>query len=542
MFAALLGLVMPLASPAPRPAPRPTLVVLIAIDQFRGNYFERFGPQLTGGLARIRSRAALFPNGMQDHAMTETAPGHSTMLSGRDPARTGIVSNSKGVSDPTAPILGARTAPGASPRRFLGTTLYDWLLAADPSSRVLSVSRKDRGAILPVGRASGDVYWYADSLFTTSTYYASTLPPWVIAYNARRGPQRLAGRTWNLLLPESAYPEPDTMMFENNGGDFTFPHRMSAAPDTAALRLLNYPWMDSLTIDFALTGLRELALGRGDHTDLLVISLSTTDAVGHAFGPDSRELHDQVLRVDRWLGGFFDSLYAAVPEDRVVVAFTSDHGVQSMPEYAAAIEHKPAGRVWFGDAARGAASVMTDRFHTDFGFEFETGLLSADVALLRAHGTNVDSLAAAMAADVRGRRGVAKVFTPRSLAAAPATDIDAVRWRKAIPAGFGWLIAGVLKPGFAWTSGTGAQHGTTNRADVSVPLAFMGPGIRPGVIGRPVRSVDIAPTLAAYLKVKPSEKLDGVVLPEVTSVSPAARDRRHDGKAASGRGRPAPGS
>ena len=328
---------------------------------------------------------------------------------------------------------------------------------SDSASRVLSISRKDRGAILPVGRAVGNVYWYADSLFTTSAYYATALPPWVVEYNARRGPQKLAGTDWRLLLPESAYPEPDSMAFENNGADFTFPHRMSSSADSAAIRLTQlYPWMDSLTrSDFALTGLRTLALGQGAHTDLLVVSLSTTDAVGHAFGPDSRELHDQVLRLDRWLGAFFDSLYAAVPRQQVVVAFTADHGVQSLPEYAAAVEHRPAGRVWFGDAARGATVQLTSRFHTDFGIDFETGLLSADVAALRAHGINVDSLAAAMAADVRSRRGVAKVYTPRTLAAAPATDIDAVRWRKAIPAGFGWLIAGALKPGFVWASGGG---------------------------------------------------------------------------------------
>ncbi len=515
MFTARFSLLLAAGLPAPRPAPHPTLVVLIVVDQFRGDYLERFGSQLTGGLARIRRDAALFPNGMQDHAMTETAPGHSTMLSGRDPAHTGIISNSKGVADPTAPVLGSRSAPGASPRRFLGTTLYDWLLMNDSASRVLSVSRKDRGAILPVGRAVGDVYWYADSLFTTSTYYAAALPPWVVAYNARRGPQKLAGTEWRLLLPESAYPEPDTMAFENNGADFTFPHRMSSSPDSAAIRLTNYPWMDSLTIDFALTGVRTLALGQGTHTDLLVLSLSTTDAVGHAFGPDSRELHDQVLRLDRWLGVFFDSLYAAVPQQQVVVAFTADHGVQSMPEYTAAVEHRPAGRVWFGDVARGATIQLTGRFHTDFGIDFETGLLSADIAALRAHGVNVDSLATAMAADVRNRRGVAKVYTARTLAAAPATDIDAVRWRKAIPATSGWLIAGALKPGFVWASGGGAQHGTTNAQDVSVPIAFMGPGIAPGVHQRSVRTVDIAPTLAALLGVRPSERLDGVVLPEV---------------------------
>ena len=496
--------------------PHPSLVVLIVVDQFPPSYFDRFGPQLTGGLARIKSGSALFVNGMQDHAMTETAPGHSTMLSGRDPARTGIISNSKGVSDPNAPVLGSRSAPGASPRRFLGTTLYDWLLMADSSSRVLAVSRKDRGAILPVGRAAGDIYWYADSIFTTSTYYAASLPPWVTEYNQRRGPQKLAGTQWNLLLPAAAYPERDSVDFENGGSDFVFPHRLSSSPDTAAIRMTSYPWMDSLTIDFALTGVKALALGAGPHTDLLVVSLSTTDAVGHAFGPDSRELHDQVLRLDRWLGDFLTELYAQVPAERVLIAFTSDHGVQALPEYTASVAHHAGGRVWFGDVARGAAAQLTDRYRTDFGIDFETGLVSADVNALRARGVNLDSLANAMAADVRGRRGVTRVYTARSLAAAAPTDLDAARWRKTIPAGYGWLIAGALKPGFVWAAGgTAAQHGTTNAADVAVPIAFIGPGVRPGRFTRPVRTVDIGPTLAAYLGVRPSEKLDGVVLREI---------------------------
>src|SRR6185503_2605267 len=128
---------------------RPALVVLIAVDQFRGDYLDRFGSQLTGGLARFRTEGAFFPNAWQDHSNTETAPGHATMLSGREPAHTGVVSNTRGVPDPDMPLVEA-SGPGASPRRFNGTALYDWIVARDPNARVLSVSRKDRGAILPV--------------------------------------------------------------------------------------------------------------------------------------------------------------------------------------------------------------------------------------------------------------------------------------------------------------------------------------------------------------------------------------------------------
>src|SRR5262245_47520786 len=295
------------AQPSVGRGERPALVVFIAVDQLRGDYLDRFSSQLTGGLGRFRNNSAFFPHAWQDHSITETAPGHATMLSGREPVHTEIISNNRGVPDELSPLIGS-TATGASPRRFVGTTLYDWLRVRDPAVRVLSVSRKDRGAILTVGRARGDVYWFADGRFTTSRYYADTLPTWVQAFDDSIHLERLAGQKWDLLLPADQYPEPDSVWVENSGADFTFPHVLPPAAQMAA-RLQSYPQMDSVTLAFALEGVRRTGIGKrqlvsphaGPNTmpDLLCISLSTTDAVGHAFGPDSREIHDQVLRVDR---------------------------------------------------------------------------------------------------------------------------------------------------------------------------------------------------------------------------------------------------
>ena len=191
-FAAYLALLSWLLIPAP---PRPKLIVVITVDQLRPDYFTRWKSQLTGGLGQLANEGAVFTDGYQDHAVTETAPGHSTILSGLWPAHTGIIRNSEGVQDSLAPLLGT-TGPGASPRRFRGTTLVDWLKAVDPTTRVLSVSRKDRGAILPIGRAKEQVYWYQSGLSTTSRYYADTLPTWVQAFNARRLPFKAATYRW----------------------------------------------------------------------------------------------------------------------------------------------------------------------------------------------------------------------------------------------------------------------------------------------------------------------------------------------------------
>src|SRR5262245_13309697 len=196
-------------------ASRAGLVVLIAIDQFRPDYLTRWPGQLHGGLARLHSQSVFFPNAEQDHAITETAPGHSTMLSGRYPSHTAIYANDPGIWDPMVRLIGVGGVDkdgkqrGSSPRRFVGTVLFDWMHLADPQARALSVSRKDRGAIPPLGRAKQTILWYAGGLFTTSRTYADSLPTWVKDWNAKLNLNSWAGRPWPLLLADSAYREID---------------------------------------------------------------------------------------------------------------------------------------------------------------------------------------------------------------------------------------------------------------------------------------------------------------------------------------------
>jgi hypothetical protein len=514
---------LPALSPAqnvPAPAAAPALVVLITVDQMRADYLRRYGGQWVGGFRRFYRDGTVFEHGLQDHAATETAPGHATLLSGREPEHTEIALNSRGVQDPGSPVLGMVDSVGASPRRFHGSTLYDWMLAQDPEARVLSVSRKDRGAIAPIGRARGTVLWFAGGQFTTSRYYADAIPSWVRAFNDRGGVLRLAGTTWDLLRPDSAYSEPDSMPFENAGRDFVFPHRLPAA-DAIARGIVGYPWMDSLTLALALDGVSQLQLGQRPHTDLLAVSLSTTDAVGHTFGPDSREIHDQLLRVDLWLGQFADSLARLVPGRRIVFVLTGDHGISSLPEYAVLVRHQPAGRISLAGFASELEATLESRFRMDFGLTVDNGLMTADVDAMQARGVNVDSLAAALAAEVRRVPGVAAAYTPASLAAAPDSDPAAYLWRELLPPRFGWLVCASTRPGYIWSGGSlGGEHGAGNSEDEEVPIVFLGAGIPARLVERPVRTVDIAPTLARLLRVQPTEPLDGVVLPEVAGPQP----------------------
>jgi len=513
LFRRISAVVIPLtllavvpAAPAP---PRPTLLVMLTVDQLRPDYFARWSAQWQGGFRRLMRDGAVFPNALQDHAVTETAPGHATLLSGRHPASTGIVLNELGVPDSTAPLLGAPGAMGASPRRFVGTTLIDWLHRADPAARFLSVSRKDRGAILPIGRSRGPVYWYAAGRFTTSTYYGDSLPTWVTAWNARGGVAALAGRQWTLLLPDSAYAEPDDQPYESDGKDRTFPHRLPADPAAVAGPILDTPWMDSLTLDFALDGARVLGLGQRTHPDVVAIGLSTTDDIGHKWGPDSREMHDHLLRLDRYLGWFLDSLSVLVPKQRIVIALTADHGVVSFPERIIAMG---------GTGGRIRVGALVEELNRKLGatdrsrplLSESSGLIYMDTVQLRRTGLSRDSLAALVEARLRVLPGVVQSWTPRTLALAPERDVAATRWRHTLPRDFPWLACATPAPGYIWADGTGyTTHGTTNADDVGVPIILLGSMIRAGIRPDTIRTIDLAPTLARIFGVRPGERLDG---------------------------------
>jgi predicted AlkP superfamily pyrophosphatase or phosphodiesterase len=324
----------PLISSAAAP---PKLIVFITVDQLRGDMLERYRNDLRYGYARLM-RGAWFVNAFQDHAITETAPGHASTMSGRFPRSTGITSNLTGVIDPNYQLLtGLEAETGASPERFQGTTLFDWLSAKDKRSRALSVSKKDRAAILPIGRSKQDVYWFsANGSFTTSNYYRDTLPAWVQEFNARRIAQGYAGAEWRLSRAPSTYAEPDSVPFEKGGRDFMFPHPFPADTLGATAYVAATPTMDSITALFALEGLRRLGLGEGPQTDILAVSFSATDYVGHAFGPDSREAHENEIRLDETLGWFLDSLYRLRESSTIAIALTGDHGISPIPELARA--------------------------------------------------------------------------------------------------------------------------------------------------------------------------------------------------------------
>ncbi len=512
--AALLACAPAVSTPPAGTANDPALVVLITVDQLRGDYIDRWGPQLTGGLARLAREGAYYPNAVHDHAITETAPGHASIGSGRFPVNTGIAANSVGVYDPTVQLL-EHGGAGASPRRFQGTTIADWIAARHRSSRMVSVSGKDRGAILPIGQRVADVYWYMPSgRFTTSTYYRNELPEWVREFNARQLPQSWAGRAWTLLLEEREYPEPDSVPAESGGQAFMFPHITPPDPATAAQVLPTFPWLDEATLAFALESVRAMELGRDGRTDLLAVGLSATDYIGHRFGPDSRELHDQILRLDRSLGAFLDTLFTLVDHRRVLIALSSDHGVAPLPELAGRHGAPNARRVTLAplvsEMRRGLAAAGADSFDVFFG----SGALSVNRAELAAAGVNVDSMVTAFGIAAAGTAGVASVNTIEELAARDtSTDVHARRWLNMFSPGGETPLVVTLEPYSIWNN-IPTTHGSPHEYDAHVPVIFWGEPFSAGRHDARVRVVDLAPTLARAAGVQPLERLDGRVLSE----------------------------
>ncbi len=492
---------------------KPTLVVLITIDGFREDNLTRFGPQLTGGLARLTKNGAWFTNAHQDHGITETAPGHASLLSGRFPRSTGIAANRVGVADETSPLLGFSGVLGASPNRFQGTTLFDWLKAADSKSRALSISSKDRGAILPIGRAKEQVYWYpGDGEFTTSRYYTATLPDWVDKFNNKRLPAKYASVVWNPLLPRSAYTERDSVAAEGNGLDFVFPHVMPADSNVAASYVRATPFIDELVVAMALDGVQALQLGKGPTTDLLAISLSGSDAINHRLGPMSMEAHDQVLRTDKTIGIFLDSLFRLRNQSRVVVVLSADHGFTPIPETAPdSINPRPR-RASLLPALAATRRRMASLKIDTLALEVDQQIVLMNKAAFAKVKNSESDIVDFFRQEALKTPGIARVDRFADLARDSATDPVARRWSHQFPANTNVALVATLTPGSLWGTLNVASHGSPYNYDSNVPVIFMGQRIAAGQYADFVRTVDIAPTLARLLGVKPLEKLDGIPL------------------------------
>ena len=561
-FVLFLALISSLSTPASRAqrvtAKRPRLVLLIVVDQFRYDYLERFGDLFgANGFKRLQRDGASWTQSNYDHMPTYTAPGHATMMTGAYPAETGIIANewldrSSGkritsVFDDSVKILGGDpNEPGASPKRLLSSTVGDELrLFTNDRSKVIGISVKDRSAILPAGRHANAAYWFnwLSGNMVSSTYYFSQLPAWVATFNATRPADKYFGAKWDRLLPEGEYVKragPDSTPWErvdaSSGDTNTFPHTImggAKAPSRAFYAALDYsPFANDLLVSFAQQAIVNEQLGQDDDPDLLSVSFSANDYVGHRYGPYSQEAMDMTLRVDQQIATLLDFVAARVGLANTLIAFTADHGVAPIPEHAAALGLGGA-RINANDVLAAIHAAIGARYNPqhktpdptadyllkDSGTTrdfFLNGNIYFNYDALKRDGVSLDEISQVVAAAALTVPGVARSFTRGQLLRGATSITDPIERR--ILHGFHPARSGdvvIVAEPYKYLGDTiTATHGSPYSYDTHVPTMIMGAGIIPGRYLEPASPADIAPTLSALLRITAPSSATGRVLLE----------------------------
>ena len=502
---------------APQPH-RPRLVVAIIVDQFRFDYTTRFSARYTGGLHTLLAGGAVFLDAHQDHYPTVTAVGHATYLTGSTPATSGIIANEwydrtlgrtiTSVEDSTTKLLGGENpaAIGSSPHNLVVSTLGDELKIADRNtSRVVGLSMKDRAAILPAGHMADAAYWVDDTTgaFVSSTWYQPALPAWVQQFNAGKPAQQFLGKIWS--VPGS---KPFVTLPTQPGRDF-----IAGFEET--------PWANDLLEQFAEQTMQQEDLGHHAGTDLLTVSFSANDHLGHRVGPDDPAVEELSVRTDETLGRLLAAAEKqAGGRENLLVVLSADHGVGPVPEVNLA-RHMPGGRADAGTYRRAVEDALDARFGKgpwilstlDTAFYFDQRLIAqhhlnpADLEDEAAHAANVFPF-------------VERTYTRTDLLRrhGPASRVDDYVARSFFDGRSPDLLV-IFRP--YWLFGkSGTTHGSPWNYDTHVPLLFFGGGILPGTYTERVGISDVAPTLAALLQIEPPSGSVGHILPEIVTPQP----------------------
>lgn len=502
------------ARPTPEPTPPgdgPRLVLFLVVDQARADYLVRYRPSFQQGLKRLLEESVVFADTHHDHADTTTAPGHATLSTGLYPAHHGIISNAWYDRETASSVTSVYDEEyGRSPRRLLGPTLGDWLKAASQGrSKVFGVSMKDRAAILSSGHDADGAFWYDDGeLVSSSYYYDGEMPAWYEAYDGHAFLDRYFATLWE-PLPEVTEGGYELKPFNRGFLDEQFPHPLGGAalvPGNSFYGgIYTSPIADRFVADFAKALVAGEGLGADGDIDLLAISFSALDAVGHSYGPDSPEVLDTLLNLDRTLGDLLDFLDQNVGLDRVVVTLSADHGVAPVPELLSEEERGEGHRL---DAAE---ILCVQQVGRKLGERFGEGWMEKDLylnrALLAARGFEAQEAETALR-ELEACPTIARVWTRTELLAGPQDP-------------FGRLFAHSFHPDrsadaavqlapYSLSTRSPASHGSPYPYDTAVPWLLRLPSGRHVEVTEKVKTVDVAPTVASILGVVPPANLDGV--------------------------------
>lgn len=521
----LLLLLLPLlansqGAEVPEKIERPKLVVGIVVDQMRQEYFYKFHDRyVEGGFKRLMHEGFMMKNGHYNYIPTYTGPGHASVYTGTTPASHGIIANDWYVrklgrtiycaEDSTVSAVGGSESSGRiSPRNMLTTTITDELrFATNKRSKVVGISLKDRGAALPAGHL-GTAYWYDGKTgeFMNSTYYGEALPSWVKEFNQRQLPKKLLSQTWETLFPIDSYIQSveDDNEFESPpiGKDSpTFPYLLpELMQDNGGLGLINStPFGNTLTLELAYAALAGEQLGQRGETDFLAVSFSSTDYVGHAFGPSSIELEDTYLRLDRELAAFFDHLDNEIGKGEYLVFLSADHGVADVVRYMQS-ESVPAGSLNTRFVLTQLMGYTNQKYGEGNWIEnVSNEQLFLNQRLITEKGIDLAAMQEDIASFLLRFDGIKETYT--------ATDMKRLEYtygqRHLLQMGFNHKASGdvllILDAAWLTNSTRGTTHGTGYTYDTNVPIVFYGWNIKPGFSSRHATVTDIAPTLALLL-------------------------------------------
>jgi predicted AlkP superfamily pyrophosphatase or phosphodiesterase len=537
---------------AARGGERPKLVVMIVVDQMRGDYVDKFLGQWSGGLRRLVREGAWFRDAAYPYAATETCVGHSTISTGALPASHGMITNDwwdretqrnvTCTSDPNVrneAYAGGKSRGGDSAARMLMPAFASELkLQSGLGTRIFTVSLKARAAITLAGSAGDAVTWFDNGFWTTSSAFPTSA--FVESYAKAHPVAADFGKTWSLLLDRSKYIYPEIAVgaVPPPGYGPAFPHVLrgtpeSKGPDSAFyLQWAASPCAETYLAEMAATAVEKLGLGKGPGTDYLGVSFSSVDYVGHAYGPRSWEIQDELARLDRDLGVFFSRLDKAVGRNNYVVALSADHGVAPIVEDMQK-NGLPSGWLRLADVKEGIEKTLRPLGYENPVAEIDGSDVYFAAGVYERLKKDSGGLRAVLGA-IESVPGVAHVYRAEELQDRPATrnPVHAAEAASFFKARSGDLEI-VPRPYWVWDYSAakmqrhyGATHGTPYRYDQHVPILFMGFGIRPGEYYGEVTPADIAPTLAALCGITLASR-DGHVLEEaIRSSGPRALNGR----------------
>ena len=515
---------------------KPKLVVGIVVDQMRWDFLYRFYDRYSaGGFKRLLNEGFSCENTFIPYTPTYTAPGHACVYSGGVPAINGIVGNhwydkdTKQIvyctDDATVSAAGSTSTAGQmSPRHMWGSSIADELrLSTNFRSKTIGIALKDRGAILPAGHSANAAYWFDNTSagWISSTYYMASLPQWVTQLNAKKLPDAYLAKNWNTLYPIDTYIQStgDDKAYEGAvpGEDGSFPHKTDALAENKYESLKVTPHGNTYTIDAAKAAIEGEALGTRNVTDLLAISFSSPDYIGHTFGPNSIEVEDCYLRLDKDLENFLTYLDTKIGKGQYLVFLTADHAVAHVPAFAK--ENKlPAGVV--------NTTAMEKALNEALEKEFGGGNYIAEIINYQVHLNNE------LIVNKKRDRGEIKKTVIKTLMTQPgmlaAVDLENLasanlphQVNMMLSNGYNQKLSGeiqfIYKPGWFEGGTRGTTHGSWNPYDSHIPLLWFGWNVKKGKTNREVYMTDIAPTVAAMLQIQAPSASVGKVITEVAA-------------------------